>query len=51
MKIKKKTVYAGYLVDKYFLILEDGTEVQVPFCDWEKYNVGDVFQDISLTKE
>jgi hypothetical protein len=28
-------------VDKYFFILEDDTQVQVPFCDWEKYNKGD----------
>jgi hypothetical protein len=41
MKIKQKTIYNGYLVDKYFFILEDDTQVQVPFCDWEKYNNGD----------
>lgn len=41
MKIKSKTFYAGLFVDKYFFILEDDTQVQVPFCDWEKYNKGD----------
>ena len=41
MKIKQKTIYGGYLVDKYFFILEDDTQIQVPFSDWEKYNKGD----------
>jgi len=41
MKIKQKTIYGGYLIDKYFFILEDDTQVQVPFCDWERYNRGD----------
>jgi hypothetical protein len=41
MKIKKKEIYGGLFVDKYYLILEDDTQVQVPFCDWEKYNKGD----------
>ena len=41
MKIKEKTIYGGYLVDKYFFILEDDTQVQVPFSDWEKYNKED----------
>ncbi len=41
MKIKSKTFYAGLFVDKYFFILEDDTQVQVPFCDWERYNRGD----------
>jgi hypothetical protein len=41
MKIKQKTIYAGLFIDKYFFILEDDTQVQVPFCDWGKYNKGD----------
>jgi hypothetical protein len=41
MKIKQKTIYGGYLVDKYFFTLEDDTQIQVPFSDWEKYNKGD----------
>lgn len=41
MKIKKKTIYGGLFVDKYYLILEDGTQVQVPFKEWESYNKGD----------
>lgn len=41
MKIKKKTIYGGFLVDKYYLILEDGNQVQVPLSEWESYNKGD----------
>jgi len=41
MKIKKKTIYGGMMVDKYYLILEDDTQVQVPFSEWESYNRGD----------
>jgi hypothetical protein len=44
MKIKKKTVYGGMLVNKYFLILEDDTQIQVPFKEWESYNIGDVYE-------
>lgn len=44
MKIKKKTVYGGMLADKYFLILEDDTQIQVPFKEWESYNVGDIYK-------
>jgi len=51
MKIKGKTYYAGLFIDKYFLILEDGAQIQLPFKDWESYNVGDIFQDMDLTKE
>ncbi len=41
MKIKSKTFYAGLFVDKYYLILEDDTQVQVPFSEWESYKAGD----------
>jgi hypothetical protein len=41
MTIKQKTIYGGLFVDKYFFILEDDTQIQVPFSDWEKYNKGD----------
>ena len=41
MKIKQKTIYGGYLVDKYYLILEDGTQIQVPFSEWESHKAGD----------
>lgn len=44
MKIKNKTVYGGMLVDKYFLILEDDTQIQVSFKEWESYNVGDIYE-------
>jgi hypothetical protein len=36
-----KTVYGGMLVEKYFLILDDGTDIQVPYREWELYNKGD----------
>jgi hypothetical protein len=42
-KIVNKTIYAGMLVDKYFLILDDGTELQVRFDEWEKYKKGDQY--------
>ena len=54
MKIKNKTFYGGYLVDKYFLILEDGTQVQVPFTEWESYKRGDNYiskQSVSCMDE
>lgn len=54
MKIKNKTFYGGYLVDKYFLILEDGTQVQVPFKEWESYKRGDNYiskQSVSCMDE
>ena len=41
MKIKSKTFYAGLFVNKYYLILEDDTQTQVPFKEWESYNKGD----------
>lgn len=41
MKIKQKDIYGGMMVDKYYLILEDDTQVQVPFSEWESYNRGD----------
>jgi hypothetical protein len=36
-----KIVYGGMLVDKYILILDDGTSIQVPYREWELYNKGD----------
>lgn len=42
-KIINKTIYGGMLVDKYFLILDDGTEIQVRFSEWEKYQKGDEY--------
>jgi hypothetical protein len=38
-----KTVYGGMLVEKYFLILEDGTNIQLPYREWELYNKGDEY--------
>ena len=42
-KIINKTIYGGMLVDKYFLILDDRTEIQVRFSEWEKYQKGDEY--------
>ena len=46
MKIKQKTIYGGFLVDKYYLILEDDTQVQVSFKEWESYQIGGVYKNI-----
>jgi hypothetical protein len=47
MKSKKtiidKTTYGGTLVDKYFLIFDDGTDMQVAPSVWDQYKVGDIF--------
>jgi hypothetical protein len=47
MKSKKtiidKTVYGGTLVDKYFFIFDDGTDMQVPSRLWDEYEVGGTF--------
>jgi hypothetical protein len=51
MKIKQKTIYGGYLTDKYFLILEDDTQVQVAFCDWERYKAGDLYNEGMLKQK
>jgi archaellum component FlaC len=41
--IKDKTVYGGMFVDKYFLHFEDGTDIQVPFYEWDQLKVGDEY--------
>ena len=38
-----KIVYGGMLVEKYILILDDGTDIQVPYREWELYNKGDEY--------
>ena len=47
MKSKKtiidKTVYGGTLVDKYFFIFNDGTDMQVPLKVWDEYEIGTIF--------
>lgn len=47
MKSKKtiidKTVYGGTLVDKYFFIFDDGSDMQVPSRVWDEYEVGGTF--------
>jgi hypothetical protein len=45
MKIKKKKFMAAILLISIILILEDGTQIQVPFCDWERYKVGDIYNE------
>ena len=39
------------MADGYFLLLEDDTQVQVPFSEWEPYEMEDVFENTDLTKE
>ncbi len=52
MKSKKiiidKTVYGGTLVDKYFFVFNDGTDMQVPLQVWDEYEVGDEYDDIPV---
>ena len=51
VNIKGKIVYGEMMADGYFLLLEDDTQVQVPFSEWESYEMGDVFEKTNLTKE
>ena len=39
------------MADGYFLLLEDDTQVQVPFSEWVSYEMEDVFENTDLTKE
>ncbi len=41
--VVEKIVHGGMLVEKYFLILDDGTDLQVPYREWELYNKGDEY--------
>ena len=41
MKIKGKIIYNEKMTDLYFLLLEDDTQVQVPFSEWESYEMED----------
>lgn len=41
VKIKGKIVYGDMMADGYFLLLEDDTQVQVPFSEWESYEMED----------
>ena len=41
VKIKGKIVYGDMLADGYYLLLEDDTQVQVPFSEWESYEMED----------
>jgi hypothetical protein len=47
MKSKKtiidKTVYGGTLTDKYYFIFDDGTDMQVPFYEWDQLKAGDTY--------
>lgn len=42
-KIVEKRIYGGMLADKYFLIFDDGMEVQVHFHEFEMYRKGDEY--------
>ena len=46
MRIKQKTIYGGFFVDKYYLILEDDTQVQVSFKEWQSYKIGGIYKNI-----
>ena len=39
--ITNKTTYGGMLVDKYFVILDNGEDVQVSSAEWDNYEIGD----------
>ena len=41
VKIKGKIVYGDMMADGYYLLLEDDTQVQIPFSEWESYEMGD----------
>ena len=41
VKIKGKIVYGDMMADGYYLLLEDYTQVQVPFSEWESYEMED----------
>lgn len=41
--ITNKTTYGGTLVDKYFLVFDDGTDLQVRFDEWDMYKKGDIY--------
>jgi hypothetical protein len=41
VKIKGKIIYNEKMTDLYFLLLEDDTQVQVPFSEWESYEMED----------
>jgi hypothetical protein len=38
-----KTVYGGMLVEKYFLVLDNGIDLQVSYREWELYQKGDEY--------
>ncbi len=38
-----KTVHGGMLVEKYFLVLDNGIDLQVPYKEWELYQKGDEY--------
>lgn len=41
VKIKGKIVYGDMMADGYYLLLEDDTQVQVQFSEWESYEMED----------
>jgi hypothetical protein len=41
VKIKGKIIYNEKMTDLYFLLLEDDTQVQVSFSEWESYEIED----------
>lgn len=43
--IVDKRVYGGMLVEKYFLILEDGTDIQLPYNEWTLHQIGSMYPE------
>lgn len=41
--VKRKFVYGGYLVDKYFCELDNGDTIQVSQSDWDRNKEGEPF--------
>lgn len=51
MKIVDKTSYGGMLEDKYFLVLENGDEIQVRLPEFESYKIGDKYEICKINSE
>ena len=45
-----KTTYGGMYVDKHFLILNTGIELQVPPQEWHEYKIGEEYPKLGAKK-
>lgn len=43
-----KSVYGGMLVEKYFLKLEDGADIQLPYNEWTLHQIGSMYPETLL---